>query len=181
MMKRIFRIINLLLTNTQISKRRKAFQNNSSANIKLSKPQLYKIRQLGGFLGKTLGPLLKTELHLIGNVLKPLATSVLIPLELTAAAAAATDAAIHKKMFRSAFTTLIISNVERNDVTKIVKSLKGSGLLTKGVSETIINEAKEQKGGFFWMLLGTLGGSLLGNLLTCKGTIRVGDGTARAG
>ena len=96
MMKRIFRIINLLLTNTQISKRRKAFQNNSSANIKLSKPQLYKIRQLGGFLGKTLGPLLKTELHLIGNVLKPLATSVLIPLELTAAAAAAaTDAAIH--------------------------------------------------------------------------------------
>ena len=149
MMKRIFLIINLLLTNTQISKRRKAFQNNSSANIKLSKPQLYKIRQLGGFLGKTLGPLLKTELHLIGNVLKPLATSVLIPLELTAAAAAATDAAIHKKMFGSAFTTLIISNVERNDVTKIVKSLKGSGLLTKGVSETIINEAKEQKGGFF--------------------------------
>ena len=166
MMKRIFRIINLLLTNTQVSKLRKAFQNNSSANMKLSKPQLYKIRQLGGFLGKIWGPLLKTELHLIRNVLKPLATSVLIPLELTAAAAAATDAAIHKKIFGSGFTTLIISNVETNDV-------KGSGLLIKGVSETIINEAKEQKGRFFWMLLGTLGGSLLGNLLKCKGTIRV--------
>ena len=174
MMKRIFRIINLLLTNRQVSKLRKAFQNNSSANIKLSKPQLYKIRQLGGFLGKIWGPLLKTELHLIRNVLKPLATSVLIPLELTAAAAAATDAAIHKKIFGSGFTTLIISNVETNDV-------KGSGLLIKGVSETIINEAKEQKGRFFWMLLGTLGGSLLGNLLKCKGTIRVCEGTARAG
>ena len=87
-------------------------------------------------------------MHLIRNVLKPLATSVLIPLELTAAAAA-TDAAIHKKIFGSGFTTLIISNVETNDVTKIVKSLKGSGLLIKGVSETIINEAKEQKGRFF--------------------------------
>ena len=90
----------LLLTNTQVSKLRKAFANNSSANIKLSKTQLHKIGQSGGFLGRLLGPLLKTGLPLIGNVLKPLAKSVLIPLGLTAAAST-TDAAIHKKMFGS--------------------------------------------------------------------------------
>ena len=58
----------LLLTSTQVSKLRKAFANNFSANIKLSKTQLYKIRQSGRFLGRLLGPLLKTELRLIGNV-----------------------------------------------------------------------------------------------------------------
>ena len=68
-----------------------------------------------------------------------------------------------------------------NDLTKIVESLKESGLLIKDVSETIKNEAKEQKGGFLGMLLGTLGASLLGNLLTGKGTIRAGKGTIRAG
>ena len=66
----------MLLTNTQVSKLRKAFANNSSANIKLSKTQLHKIGQSGGFLGRPLGPLLKTGLPLIGNVLKPLAKSV---------------------------------------------------------------------------------------------------------
>ena len=76
----------------------KAFQNTSSANIKLSKSHLHKIWKSGGFLGKLLGPLLKSELSLIGYVLKPLAKSILIPLGLTAAA---TDAAIHKKMFGS--------------------------------------------------------------------------------
>ena len=91
----------LLLTNTQVWRLRKAFANGSSANIKLSKTQLHKIGQSGGFLGRLLGPLLKTGLPLIGNVLKPLAKSVLIPLGLTAAASA-TDAAIHKKMFESA-------------------------------------------------------------------------------
>ena len=55
------------------------------------------------------------------------------------------------------------------DIIKIVKSLKDSGLLIKGVSETIKNEAKEQRGGFPGMLLGTLGASLLGNLLTGEG------------
>ena len=68
-----------------------------------------------------------------------------------------------------------------NDVIKIIKSLEESGLLIKGVSETIKNEAKEQKGGFLGMLLGTLGASLLGNLLTGKGTIKAGEGTVRAG
>ena len=75
----------LLLTNTQVSKLLKAsFANNSSANIKLSKTQLHKIGQSEGFLGRILGPLLKTGLPLIKNVLKPLAKSVLIPLGLTA-------------------------------------------------------------------------------------------------
>ena len=61
------------------------------------------------------------------------------------AAASATDTAIHKKMFRSEFSSLIISNKEMEDIMKIVKSLEASGLLIKGVSETIKNEAKEQK------------------------------------
>ena len=76
----------LLLTNTQVSKFRKAFANNSSANIKLSKNQLHKIEQSGELLGRLLRPLLKTGLPLIGNVLKTLAKSLLIPLGLTAAA-----------------------------------------------------------------------------------------------
>ena len=86
----------LLLTNRQVPNIRKTFTNNSSIDIKLSKTQLSKRIQSGGFLGRLLGPLLKTELRLIKNVIKPLAKSVLIPLGLTAAASAA-DAGIHKK------------------------------------------------------------------------------------
>ena len=124
--------------------------------------------QLGGFLGRLLGPLLKTGLPLITNVIKPLAESVLIPLGLTAAASVA-DAGIHKEILGSRNTaTLIISHDEIN-IIKIVKSLEDSGLLLKGVTETVQNEVKEQKGGFLSMLLGTLGASLLGNLLTGKG------------
>ena len=113
-------------------------------------------------------------MSLIGNVFKPLAKSDLISLGLTTAASV-TDAAIHKKMFGSGFTTLIISNEEMNDIVTIVKSLEDSSLLVKGVSETIKNEAKEQKREFLGMSLGTLGASLLGNLLTGKGTIRAGE------
>ena len=69
-------------------------------------------------------------------------------------------------MFGSSFTSLIISNEKINDILKIVKSLQESALLIKGVSRTIKNEATEQKGGFLRMLLGTLGTSLSGNLLT---------------
>ena len=94
---------------------------------------MHKIGQSGGFLGRLLGPLLKTGLPLIGNVLKPLAKSVLIPLGLTAAASA-TDAAIHKKIFRAGFTTLIISNEEMEDAMKIVKPPEDSSLLIKGDS-----------------------------------------------
>ena len=119
---------------------------------------------------------------LIGNVLKPLAKSVLIPLGLTAAAVAASaiDAAVHKKMFESDVTTLIVSNEEMNDL-KIVQSLEEYGLLRKDVSKTIKNEAKKQKGRFLSMLLGTLGASLFGNLLTDKGTIRAGGSIVRPG
>ena len=131
--------------------------------------------QSGGLLGRLLGPLLKTGLPLIKNVIKPLAKSVLISLGLTAAASAA-DAGIHKKILGSGNTTLIISNNEMEDIFKIIKSLEGSGLLLKGVTKTVQNEVKEQKGGFLSMLLGTLGASLLGNLLTGKGIYRAGKG-----
>ena len=111
----------LLLTNTQVSKLCKAFANSSSANVKLSKSRLHRIGQSGGFLGSLLGPSLKTGLLLMQNVLKPLAKNVLILLGLTAVASA-TDAAIHKKMFGSGNTTLIISYEEVNDTTKKIKS-----------------------------------------------------------
>ena len=86
----------LLLTNKHVANLHKAFANNSSIDIKLSKTQLSKIIQSGGFLGRALGPLLKIELSLIKNVIKPLAESSSIPIGLTAAASAA-DARIHKK------------------------------------------------------------------------------------
>ena len=86
----------LLLTDRQVSSLFKSFANNSSADIKLSKTQLWKMIQWRGFLCRLLGPLLKTGLPLIKHVIKPLAKSVLIPLGLTAAASAA-DAGIHKK------------------------------------------------------------------------------------
>ena len=89
----------LLLTNRQVSNLCEAFANNSSTNIKLSKTQLSKMIQSGEFLGRLLGPLLKTGLPLVKNVIKPLAKSVLIPLGLTAAASAA-DTGIHKKNIR---------------------------------------------------------------------------------
>ena len=99
----------LLLTNRQVANLRKAFENNSSTDIMLSKTQLFKMIQSGGFLGRLFGPLIKTGLPLMKNVIKPLAESVLIPLGLTAAALAA-DAGIRKKTLCSGTTALIISN-----------------------------------------------------------------------
>ena len=140
--------------------------------------------QSEGLLGRLLDPLLKTGLTLIKNVIKPLAKSVLIPLGLTAAASAA-DAGIHKKILGSGHNniTLIISNDEIEDIIKIVRSLEDSGLLLKGVTKTVQNEVKEQKGGFLSMLLGTLGASLLGNILTGRGAIATSQkrGIYRAG
>ena len=128
--------------------------------------------QSGGFLGNLLsklaGPLMKVAM--------PLAKNVLAPLGLTATLSAI-DGSIKKRMLGSGTTTLIISNDEMNDIIKIVKSLEDSGVLLKGISETIQHEAKEQKEGFLSMLLGTLGASLLGNLLSGgKGVIRAGEG-----
>ena len=88
----------LSLTNRQVANLRKAFANYLSTDIKLSKTQLSKMIQSGGFLGRLLGPLIKTGLPLIKNVIKPLAKSVLIPLGLATAASAA-DAGIYKKQF----------------------------------------------------------------------------------
>ena len=176
----------LLLTNRQVANIRKAFAKNTSADIKLSKTQLSKMIQSGGFFGGLLVPLLKTGLPLMKSVIKPLAKSVLIPLRLTAAALAA-DAGIHKKILGSGHnnTTLIISNDEMDDILKIVKSLEDSRILLRGVSKTIQNETKEQRGGFLSVLLGTLGASLLCDILSKglsgKGENRAGEGTIRAG
>ena len=170
----------LLLTTRQKAKIRNAFNNNTSTDIKLSKAQINKIIQSGGFLGKLFGPLLKTGLPLIKNVIKPLAKSILIPLGLTAAASAA-DAGIYKKILGSGNTTLIISNEEMNYIMKIVQALEDSNILLKGVTETVKNETKEKKGGFLSMLLGALGASLLGNLLTGKGFVRAGSGNNNKG
>ena len=81
------------------------------------------------------------------TVLKPLAQIVLIPLVLTAVVSA-TDTAVQKKIFGSGMTTILISNEEMNDIMKIIKSLEDTGLLMKGISETIENETKEQIGRF---------------------------------
>ena len=137
----------LLLTNRQVENIRKAFANHLSTDIKLSKTQLSKMIQSGGFLGRLFGPLLKNGLPLVKSVIKPLAKSVLIALGLTASGSAA-DTGIHKKILGSGHnnnTTLIISNDEMDDILKIVKSLEDSGVLLKGVSETIQHEAKRTK------------------------------------
>ena len=162
----------LLLIDRQVANIRKAFANHLSTDVKFSKTQLSKRMQSGGFSGNILsklaGPLMKVAM--------PLAKNVLAPLRLTAAMSAI-DGSIKKKMLGSGTTTLIISNDEMNDIIKIVKSLENSGVILKSVGETIQHEAKGQRGGFLSMFLGTLGASLLGNLLTSgKGVIRAGEG-----
>ena len=104
-----------------------------------------------------------------------LAKNVLAPLGITAAASVI-DAGIQKKIHGLGTTTLTVSNEEMNDIMKIVQALENSNILLKGVTETIKNETKEQKGGFLTMLLAALGASLLGNLLADKGIVRAGSG-----
>ena len=114
------------------------------------------------------------------KVALPLAKNVLAPLGL-AAAMSAIDGSIQKKIHGSG-VKLIIEQEEMSDIIKIIKALENSGILLKGVSKTIKNETKEQRGGFLSILLGTLGASLLGNLLTGgKGIMRAGDGIVHAG
>ena len=153
----------LLLTTRQKKKQKNAFNNNMSTEIKLSKGQISKIIQSGGFLGSLLsklaGPLMKVAI--------PLAKNVLAPLGITAAASAI-DAGIQRKMHGSGTKTLIISNKKMNDIIKIIQALEDSNILLKGITKTINNETKEQKEGFLSMLLGTLGVSLLGNMLAGK-------------
>ena len=160
----------LLLTTRQNTKLRNAINNNLATDIKLSKAQIKKILQSGGFLGKLLsklaGPLMKVAM--------PLAKNVLAPLGLTAAMSAI-DGIIQKKIHGSGIK-LIIEEEDMNDIMKIIEVLENSGILLKGVSKTIENETKEQRGRSLSMLLGTLRASLLGNLLTGKGIMRAGDG-----
>ena len=108
------------------------------------------------------------------KVAVPLAKNILTPLGITATASAI-DAGIQKKINGPGTTTSIISNREMNDIMKIVQGLEDSNILLKAVTKTIKNETKEQKGGFLSMLLGTLGASLLGNLLSGKGIVRAGS------
>ena len=89
---------------------------------------------------------------------------------------------VYKKKIHGSGIKLIIEQEDMKDIMKIIEALENSGILLKGVSKIIENETKEQTGGFLSMLLGTLGASLLGNLLTGgKGVMRVGDGIVRAG
>ena len=113
------------------------------------------------------------------KVAMTLPKNVLAPLDLTAAMSAI-DGSIQKK-FHGSGVKLIIEQEDMNDM-KIIEALENSGILLKGVSKTIDNETKEQRGGLLSMLLGTLGASLLGNLLTDgKGMMKAGEGIVRAG
>ena len=153
----------LLLTTRQKTKLRNAFTNNVSTDLKLSKAQISQIIQSGGFLGSLLskiaGLLMKVAAPLAKNILAPLGTTI---------AASAIDAA-----------TLIISNEEINEIMNIAQTLEDSNILLKGVTKIVKNETKEQKGGFLSMLLGTLGASLLGDMLTEKGIVRAGYGNKK--
>ena len=149
----------LLLTTRQNAKLRNAFNNSSVNDIKLSKAQIKKLIQSGGLLGKLLS-------KLAGPLMK-----VAMPLGLTTAMSAI-DGSIQKKIYGSG-VKLIIEQEDMKDIMKIIKALENSGVSLKGVSKTIKNETKEQRRGFLSMLLGTLGASLLGNLLTgVKGIMR---------
>ena len=164
----------LLLTTRQNTKLCKAINNNLATDIKLSTAQIKNLIQSRGFLGKLLsklaGPLMKVAISLAKNVLAPLGLT---------AAMSAIDASIQKKIHGSG-VKLIIEQEDMNKM-KIIEALENSGILLKGVTKTIENETKKQRGGFLGMLLGTLGASLLGNLLTGgKGIMKAGDGIVRA-
>ena len=150
----------MLLTTRQNTKLRNAINNNLATDIKLSKAQIKKLIQSGEFLGKLFsklaGPLMKVALPLAKNVLAPLGLTAAMP---------AIDGSIQKKIHGSG-VKLIIEEEDMKDIMKIIEALENSGILLKGVSKTIENETKEQTGGFSSMLFGTLGASLLGNLLT---------------
>ena len=138
----------LLLTTRQKTKLRNAFNNNMATDLKLSKAQISKIIQSGGFLGSLLsklaGPLMKVVIPLAKNILAPLGIK---------AATLAIDEGIQKKKKKKKIhgpgtTTLIISNEEMNDIIKIVQALEDSNILLEGVTKTIKNGTKKQKGEF---------------------------------
>ena len=128
----------ILLTTRQKAKLRNAFNNNISTDLKLSKAQIVKVIQSGGFLGSLLSRLA----GLLMKVAIPLAKNVLAPLGITAAATTI-DSGIQKKIHGSGTTTLIISNEQMNDVMKIVQALEDSNILLKGVTKTIENQTRD--------------------------------------
>ena len=164
------------LTERQIKKLIGKIENNMSTDIKLSKAQINKIIKEGGNLGRLLmnflPRLIKPTISIRKNILAPLGLS---------AAMSATDAAFQKNMYRSGNKTLIISNNDLNDLIKIATALEEHDIFLKGTGRAIKNNAKKQEGGFLSMLLGALGASLLGNLLTGKGMYRTGKGLYRTG
>ena len=119
-------------------------------------------------------------LPLMERVLTPLSKGVLLPLGLLAGMSVA-EAAIKNKIYGSGGTALTIANEKMEDIMKIVKSLEESGLLVKGMNETVNNETKEQKVQFLPMSFGALAASMLGSALKWRGVIRVGAGTIRPG
>ena len=121
-------------------------------------------------MSKLAGPLLKVTIPLVKNVLDPLGKT---------AVASAINAGIKTKIHGSGTKTLIISKEEMNNIMKIVQALEDSDILFKGVTKTIKNETKEQKGGFLSMLLGTLRAILLVNLLAGKGIVGAGSGNKK--
>ena len=174
--------LNVKRSNSQLNKLKSAIKNESDVVLRISSSMVGNSNDNINFPHKLW--LIDRQVANIckafsNNLSMPLAKNVLAPLGLTAAMSAI-DESIKKKMLGSGTTTLIISNDEMNDIIKIIKALENSGVLLKGVNKTIENATKEQRGGFLPMLLGTLGASLLGNLLTGgKGVIRAGEGTKK--
>ena len=125
------------MTTRRNAKLKNAFNNNISTNLTLSKAQISKTFQSGGFLGSLLS-------KLAGSLIKlafPSAKNILAPLGITAAASAI-DAGILKTIHGSVTTTLIILNEEMNNIMKIVQALEDSNILLKGVTKTIKNGTK---------------------------------------
>ena len=152
----------LLLTTRQKTKLRNAFNNKMSTYIKLSKAKISKRIQSEELLGL-----------ILSKLAVPLAKNILTPLGIKAATSAI-DAGIQKKIHGSRTTALIISNKGMNSIMKTAQALQDSNSLLKGVTKTIKNETKEQKGPFLSKLLGTLGASLLGYLSSGKIIVRAG-------
>ena len=188
----------LLLTDRQVNK----IKSRDSVNVKFSKTQITKMAQSGGFLAS----LMKFAMPLLKNVIAPLGLT---------AAMSATDAGIQKRIRGSGIKTrvqqktpntqkgqgsqsggqvsdvsLTISVHDLNDIMEIIKALEDKGIVVPGTTKSVSEEIHAQRGGFLGMLLGTLGASLLGNLLSGKGTsgkgtgkgvVRAGEGVVRAG
>ena len=156
------------------TKLRNIFNNIILTDINFSKAQISKIIQsrrfLGSLISKLAGSLMKVAVRLAKNILAPFGITD---------AASAIDVGIQKKIHGSGTTALIIPNEEMNDLIKIVQALEDSNILLKGVTKTFKNYKKKQKGGFLNMLLGTLGASLLGNLLSGKGIVKAGYGNKK--